>query len=59
MTRREIALAEFYDCKITLDTLGQLAAENYSDEAICKAMDRGWITEEFAEKLMENGTQEG
>lgn len=59
MTRNKIALADFFDGKITLDTLGQLVAENFSDAAICKAMDRGWITEEFAEKLMENGTQEG
>lgn len=59
MTRREIAMAAYRDGKLGLDVLGQLAIDNFSDAVICKALDRGWITEEFAEKLMENGTQEG
>lgn len=59
MTRRDIAIAAYNDGKLGLDVLGQLAIDNFSDAVICKALDRNWITEDFAEMLMMNGMQEG
>ena len=59
MTRRDIAMAAYNDGEIGLDVLGHLAIDNFSDAVICKALDREWITEDFAEVLMINGMQEG
>lgn len=58
MTRRKIAMAAYNEGKIGLDVLGQLAIDNFSDAAICRAMCRGWITEDFAELMMTNGMKE-
>lgn len=58
MTRRKIAMAAYREGKLGLEVLEQLAIDNFSDAVICKALERNWITEDFAEMLMENGTQE-
>lgn len=51
MTRHERALNLYRAGQIELDTLGQLAGHNYSDEIIDRAVERGWITADQAEAI--------
>lgn len=52
MTRIEIAIQAAKNNEIQLDTLGQLAGSNFTDEIINRAVERGWISEAFAQKLL-------
>lgn len=53
MTRRDITIKAYNDGRIEADTFGHLAMEDFSDKVICKALEREWITKEFANELME------
>lgn len=51
MTRKERAIEMLNSGKIELDTFGQLAIHNFSDEIIARAIERKWISSEVAEQL--------
>lgn len=53
MTRYDIARKAYENKEIEADTLGQLGAHNFSDKAILMAVERHWISVEFAARLLD------
>ena len=53
MTRKEICIKAWENNELRQDIFGQFATHNFDDEIIALAIEREWITEEFAEKLIE------
>lgn len=53
MTRYDIARQAYENKEIEADTFGQLHLGNFTNEIILKAVERHWITAEFAEKLLD------
>lgn len=52
--RNQIAMNAYYEGKIDVSTLGQLAGDCYSDKIINTALERGWISIDVAKQLMTN-----
>ena len=53
MTRYDIAFKALESHEIEADTLGQLGAHNFTDKAILMAVERHWISVEFAARLLD------
>ena len=53
MTRYEIARKAYENDEIDSSTFGQLNAHNLSNKIIVAAVERSWITAEFAVKLLD------
>lgn len=53
MTRYDIAFKALESHEIESDTLGQLGAHNFTDKAILMAVERHWISVEFAARLLD------
>lgn len=53
MTRKEICIKAWENGELRQDIFGQLATHNFSIKIVIHAAVCGWITEEFAEKLIE------
>lgn len=57
MTIKERVIKAFENKEIELDTLGQISLNNYTEESVKDALERGWISEETANKIL-NGEKE-
>ena len=53
MTRYEIARKAYENKEIEADTFGQLHLGNFTNETILKAVERRWISTEFAALLLD------
>lgn len=53
MTRYDIARKAYENKEIEADTFGQLHLGNFTNEIILKAVERHWISAEFAVKLLD------
>lgn len=58
MTRKELMVQAYENKEIEADTFGQLASRDFSDEAFEMAVERNWITKEFADKITGNNEEE-
>lgn len=58
MTRFEIARQAWDNGEIEADTFGQLHSLNFTNKIILKAVERHWISVEFAASLLDAETQE-
>lgn len=58
MTRKELMVQAYKNKEVEADTFGQLASRNFSDEAFEMAVERGWITKEFANTITGNNEEE-
>ena len=54
MTRKEICIKAWENGELRQDIFGQLATHNFDDEIIILAIERKWITKEFAKKLLKS-----
>lgn len=52
MTIKERVIKAFENKEIELDTLGQISLNNYTEESVKDALERGWISEETANKIL-------
>lgn len=53
MTRYDIARKAYENKEIEADTFGQLHLGNFTNETILKAVERRWISTEFAARLLD------
>lgn len=54
MTRYDIARKAYENKEIEADTFGQLHLGNFTNEIILKAVERRWISTEFAARLLDS-----
>ena len=55
MTRMQFVLNAYRNGEIPQDVFGQFATHNFDTKAIIIAIERGWVSHEFAEQYIDLG----